>query len=109
MMFTAAKHNLVFQSAILTGIAAIGGAANAIAISDSMSCGKMCVTKGEYKKAAQDFEAVVQKSPKSCEGHLLLGQVYCKLKQYQKAKQQLRWPFAPGTVLLMRKRQTWNF
>jgi thioredoxin 1 len=57
---------------------------------DSMACGKACLSKGQYKKAVADFQSAVRKSPKSCEGHLLLGQVYCKLKQYNQGKDQLR-------------------
>jgi thioredoxin 1 len=57
---------------------------------DSMMCGKACMSKGQYKRAVTDFQLAVRKSPKSCEGHLLLGQVYCKLKQYKEAKDQLR-------------------
>jgi len=63
------------------------GASGAV---DSMTCGKACLSKGQYKRALTDFQSVVQKSPKSCEGHLLLGQVYCKLKQFKEAKDQLR-------------------
>ena len=59
-MFPPVKRYLIFHSAIISFIA--GGAANAIQ-ADSMSCGKMCLTKGDYKKAAQDFELVVHKSP----------------------------------------------
>lgn len=57
---------------------------------DSMACGKECMKRGQYKRAVSDFQLAVQKSPKSCEGHLLLGQVYCKLKQYRAGKEQLR-------------------
>ena len=63
---------------------------DAIGAVDSMTCGKACMSKKEYKRAVTDFQLVVRKSPKSCEGHLLLGQVYCKLKQYREAKEQLR-------------------
>jgi thioredoxin 1 len=57
---------------------------------DSIACGKACLSKGQNKKAVADFQLAVRKSPKSCEGHLLLGQVYCKLKQYNHGKEQLR-------------------
>ncbi len=57
---------------------------------DSLTCGKACIARGQYKRAVSDLQLVVKKSPKSCEGHLLLGQVYCKLKDYNKAKEQLR-------------------
>jgi thioredoxin 1 len=57
---------------------------------DSIACGKACMRKGQYKRAVSDFETAVKKSPKSCEGHLLLGQVYCRLKQYKDGKEQLR-------------------
>ena len=57
---------------------------------DPLTCGKECMSRGQYKRAATDLQAVVQKSPKSCEGHLLLGQVYCKLKENKQAKDQFR-------------------
>lgn len=57
---------------------------------DSLTCGKQCMKRGQYKHALSDFQMAVKKSPKSCEGHLLLGQVYCKLKQYKNGKEQLR-------------------
>lgn len=57
---------------------------------DSITCGKQCMKRGQYKRALSDFQMAVQKSPKSCEGHLLLGQVYCKLKQFKDGKEQLR-------------------
>lgn len=63
---------------------------SASAAVDSLKCGKACIARGQYKRAVTDLKAVVKKSPKSCEGHLLLGQVYCKLKDYNLAKEQLR-------------------
>jgi thioredoxin 1 len=57
---------------------------------DSLACGKACMKKGQYKRAVSDLQMAVKKSPKSCEGHLLLGQVYCKLKQFKDGKEQLR-------------------
>ncbi|MBI2810689.1 MAG: thioredoxin fold domain-containing protein [Candidatus Melainabacteria bacterium] len=67
----------------LTGIDASGAV-------DPLTCGKACMSKGQYKRAAADLQVAVQKSPKSCEGHLLLGQVYCKLKENKQAKEQFR-------------------
>ncbi len=57
---------------------------------DPLTCGKACMSKGQYKRAVTDLELAVQKAPKSCEGHLLLGQVYCKLKENKQAKEQFR-------------------
>ncbi|CAN5590240.1 hypothetical protein BH10CYA1_BH10CYA1_10200 [soil metagenome] len=57
---------------------------------DPLTCGKACMSKGQYKRAVTDLQLAVQKSPKSCEGHLLLGQVYCKLRQNKQARDQFR-------------------
>jgi thioredoxin 1 len=86
-MFASSRSILLLSSLVLfAGLASFA----ADQTTDSMACGKACISKGQYTKAVDDFRAVVQKSPKSCEGHLLLGQVYCKLKQYKQAKDQLR-------------------
>jgi len=55
-----------------------------------MAQGKACVTKGDLKNAITHFQIAVKESPNSCEAHLMLGQTYCKVKQYVKAKDELR-------------------
>ncbi|HEY9677422.1 MAG TPA: thioredoxin domain-containing protein [Drouetiella sp.] len=57
---------------------------------DPIECGKACMSKKDYKRAEADFKRAIQKAPHSCEGHFLLGQVYCKVKQYSEGKEQLR-------------------
>lgn len=59
-------------------------------VAGDMSCGKACMSKGQYQEAAKDFEKVVAAQPENCEGHFLLGQAYCKLKNYVKAREHLR-------------------
>jgi thioredoxin 1 len=55
-----------------------------------MAQGKNCVTKGDLKNAITHFQIAVKENPNSCEAHLLLGQSYCKVKQFVKAKDELR-------------------
>lgn len=55
-----------------------------------MAQGKDCVTKGDLKNAITHFQIAVKENPNSCEAHLLLGQSYCKVKQFVKAKDELR-------------------
>lgn len=55
-----------------------------------MAQGKSCVTRGDLKNAINHFQIAVKENPNSCEAHLLLGQSYCKVKQYVKAKDELR-------------------
>ncbi|MBS1954038.1 MAG: thioredoxin fold domain-containing protein [Cyanobacteria bacterium SZAS-4] len=81
---------LMVLSCVSIAVNTICGASAARAAVDSLKCGKACIARGQYKRAVSDLQVVVKNSPKSCEGHLLLGQVYCKLKDYNKAKEQLR-------------------
>ena len=60
------------------------------AVAGDMACGRNCLAKGQYQAAVKDFEKVVQAEPGNCEGHFLLGQAYCKLKNYVKAREHLR-------------------
>jgi len=46
--------------------------------------------KGQYKEVVSKLEAIVKVSPDDSEAHLLLGQAYCKLKNFQKGREQLR-------------------
>ncbi len=86
-MFVSTKSTFLMGLVLFsTGLAAFAAGQ----ATDPMACGKACISKGQYKRAVEDFQAVVQKSPQSCEGHLLLGQAFCKLKQYKQAKDQLR-------------------
>ncbi|MBA3992590.1 MAG: hypothetical protein C0469_03625 [Cyanobacteria bacterium DS2.3.42] len=55
-----------------------------------MTQGKTCLTKGDLKQAVQHFEIAVKENPASCEAHYLLGQSYCKVKQFVKAKDAYR-------------------
>ncbi|PZM80708.1 MAG: hypothetical protein DKT66_15765 [Candidatus Melainabacteria bacterium] len=55
-----------------------------------MAQGKDCVSKGDLKNAITHFQIAVKENPNSCEAHLLLGQSYCKVKQFVKAKDELR-------------------
>ncbi|MBC7997393.1 MAG: tetratricopeptide repeat protein [Leptolyngbya sp.] len=55
-----------------------------------ISEGKFNLTKGQAEKAVEKFQAAVNADPASCEAHLLLGQSYCRLKDYTKAKQHFR-------------------
>lgn len=55
------------------------------------------LTQGKQKLAARDLtgaikllEQAVKQSPNSAEAHLCLGKAYCGLKQYDKARAQLR-------------------
>ncbi|MBA3857110.1 MAG: hypothetical protein C0507_09415 [Cyanobacteria bacterium PR.3.49] len=52
--------------------------------------GKACLTKGQIKDAIQHFQIAVRENPTSCEAHYLLGQSYCKVKQFVKAKDEYR-------------------
>jgi thioredoxin 1 len=52
--------------------------------------GKTCLTKGDMKQAIQHFEIAVKENPNSCEAHYFLGQSYCKVKQFIKAKDAYR-------------------
>lgn len=64
---------------------AAGGSADSM-----LQCGKDCLKSGDYSKAVVDLQQVVAKQPNSCEGHFLLGQAYCHIKNYVKARDQLR-------------------
>jgi len=48
--------------------------------------GRTCLTKGQVKDAIQHFQIAVKANPASCEAHYLLGQSYCKVKEFVKAK-----------------------
>lgn len=58
--------------------------------SNHLAQGKACLAKGQYGQAVQLLECAVKQQPASCEGHLLLGQAYCKVKNYLKARDHLR-------------------
>jgi thioredoxin 1 len=52
--------------------------------------GKSCLSKGDMKEAIQHFQIAVKENPNSCEAHYFLGQSYCKVKQFIKAKDEYR-------------------
>ena len=84
----------VSASVLLTGMLYLQASAVPVpAASPYTRClaqGKSCVTKGDLKNAITHFQIAVKENPNSCEAHLLLGQSYCKVKQYVKAKDALR-------------------
>lgn len=55
-----------------------------------LSQGKDCLKKGDFSKAVKSFESAVKESPQSCEANFLLGESYCKVKNFGKAKQAYR-------------------
>ena len=55
-----------------------------------MAQGKTCLTSGQMKQAIQHFQVAVKENPNSCEAHYLLGQSYCKMKEFIKAKGEYR-------------------
>jgi thioredoxin-like negative regulator of GroEL len=77
-------------SAIMGPMAVGEASAENGAATRALQCGKACMKKGDYKSAAKDFESAVKLEPKTCESHFLLGQTYCKLKNYAQAKKELR-------------------
>jgi thioredoxin-like negative regulator of GroEL len=82
--------SLVLTSSLLVSAVALPVLAAADSQAQKIQCGKDCIKKGQYNQAVQDLTPVVTKDPNSCEGHLLLGQAYCKLHNYIKGRDQLR-------------------
>lgn len=52
--------------------------------------GKACLTKGQTQNAIKHFQIAVKENPNSCEAHYFLGQSYCKVKEFVKAKDSYR-------------------
>lgn len=89
---------LLLSALVLAGTSAgiISINANASATVDKLACGKACIKKGQYQRAVQDLQAYVKEQPKSCEGHLLLGQAYCKVHNFLQARHELRTAIRTG-------------
>lgn len=84
-----AKKSLVLALGMAIGLSILAQPARS-SIAADMSCGRNCMARGQYQAAVKDLEKVVQAEPANCEGQLLLGQAYCKLKNYVKAREHLR-------------------
>lgn len=80
---------VMLSSAFYTGALAVP-APQANPYTRCMAQGKACMTKGDVKNAIQHFQIAVRENPTSCEAHYLLGQSYCKIKQFVKAKDEYR-------------------
>lgn len=52
--------------------------------------GKACLTRGQTQNAIKHFQIAVKENPNSCEAHYFLGQSYCKVKEFVKAKDSYR-------------------
>lgn len=84
----------VCASVLLTGMLYLRASAVPVPVASPytrcMTQGKACASRGDLKNAITHFQIAVKENPNSCEAHLLLGQSYCKVKQYVKAKDELR-------------------
>ncbi len=80
---------VMLSSAVYTGASAVP-APQANPYARCMAQAKACMTKGDVKNAIQHFQIAVRENPTSCEAHYLLGQSYCKIKQFVKAKDEYR-------------------
>jgi thioredoxin-like negative regulator of GroEL len=87
--FTAASAE-ANPKAVATGKSTSRGA------SSSLTTCKSFMARGKYKEAAASLEMVVKDLPSNSEGHLLLGQSYCKIKNYDKAREHLRLAIRTG-------------
>jgi thiol-disulfide isomerase/thioredoxin len=65
-------------------------------VNDLLVDGQNQMLRGQYKSASTSLEKLVKDYPSSAEGHLLLGQSYCKLKNYDKAREHLRLAIRTG-------------
>ncbi|HEY9773871.1 MAG TPA: thioredoxin domain-containing protein [Planktothrix sp.] len=88
------------KSAALAGMLIAASALPSLAAGDagdkSLAGARDNMKKGQYAKVVQDMSASVQKDPGSSEAHLLLGQAYCKMHNYAKARDQLRLAIRTG-------------
>src|ERR1700733_11775513 len=64
--------------------------------SASLTAGKSFMARGLYKEAVASLEKVVKDLPSNSEGHLLLGQSYYKIKNFEKAREHLRLAIRTG-------------
>ena len=62
-----------------------------------LTSAKGFMAKNQYKEAAAQLEKTVKDAPGCAEGHLLLGQAYAKLKNYEKAREHLRLAIRVGS------------
>lgn len=89
------KLALVMSAAVmLSGVFYMGAQAvpapQASPYTRCMAQGKACMTKGDLKNAIQHFQIAVKENPASCEAHYFLGQSFCKVRQFVKAKDAYR-------------------
>lgn len=61
-----------------------------------LSDGRAKFAGGQYKEAVRLLEKFVNDCPANADGHLLLGQSYCHLKNFEKARAQLRLAIRTG-------------
>jgi thiol-disulfide isomerase/thioredoxin len=66
------------------------------AAKNAMADGRAKFARGQYKEAIAVLEKVVSDSSANAEAHLLLGQAYCKLKNFDKARVELRLAMRTG-------------
>lgn len=92
------KRMLVASLSLATGVTLIAGSL-AMAIpappvngqfARCLAQGKSCLKSGQLQKAVISLEQAVKEAPASCEAHYYLGEAYCKVKAFVKAKQQYR-------------------
>jgi len=98
--YSPVKKGSVIAAALLAmavnGACGLYAAADAEPAAAGLTQARAQFAKGQYKEAAAKLELIVKDSPDNAEAHLLLGQSYCKLKNFQKGRDQLRMAIRTG-------------
>lgn len=92
-MVNKAQIMTLFAASAFSAAFYMAGNLHALAQSEqqrALSSGKHCLSQGKYKQAVRNLELAVKESPNCCEGYFLLGNAYCKLHNYSKAKEHYR-------------------